>query len=196
MLIISIVGIDGSGKTTQAKLLVNKLKNKGYSVKYIRPTYLLYDKLKRNNSAILYSPRKIVRKNHKPNFLKKNIINLSALFYAYITWVIIRIISFNKIIVCDRYFYQFFYDLHGQNSIKILNILPKPDLTILLQDNLTNLWSRMDDFDQKMDKKYYEDLTIFFNKLADYNNFISINASLNKTEVSEKIYQEVKVILQ
>ena len=64
MVTISVIGIDGCGKTTQCKLLVERLKDGGYEAMYVRPIYLLINLLPQFISGklegcSLISPRQI-----------------------------------------------------------------------------------------------------------------------------------------
>lgn len=187
MTLVAIIGIDGSGKTTQSKLLVKRLEEDGYNVQYIRPTYLLVNILKKNLKTY-FSPRELAKSKYKPKKPKKAVIILSAFLYAWITYIILKITSINKILICDRYFYQFFFDLYAENSFKLLRLFPKTDFTFLLEENADILIDRMDNYDKSMNKNYYYKLVIFYKKLAEEYGFIRISASLDQNKISSKIY--------
>ena len=134
MSIIAIIGPDGCGKTTQARLLVDRLNREGYKAIYVNPNYFLINSMFRTKlHNIFFSPRR-----NRTNSLKssRNIIAkarslLSALLcylYALLSRGYMAFVAKHKIIVCDRYFYQFFYDLFGDLSNRVSNFFPRPDL--------------------------------------------------------------------
>ncbi|MEM2297793.1 MAG: hypothetical protein QXH10_10270 [Ignisphaera sp.] len=148
-MLIAIIGIDGSGKTTQAMLLYKNLKKLGYKVKviYAGSTGI---KLSRNYSFYLSLPLDVfvhrVMKMKKQDFYEKypKLTKLEEflLFLNYILLVLPKIFlcrSFFKVTIADRYVYDYILSCIVSSKqkqgrlIKILfNGTPKPDLTILL----------------------------------------------------------------
>jgi len=187
-MIIAIEGIDGSGKTTQSKMLVEKLRKRGYNAIYVRPIYLLLEKIHIKNTKI--SPRK-ERTSGKSNKLKKNIFRILGYFYAFVTYIFMKIWGRGKILVCDRYFYQFFYDLFGEPAEKVIKFFPNPDVVFLLDGDIELFYSRMEDsFDRSVSREYYVKVIKFYRKLAERYNFIRIDASLKKEEINEIIFKK------
>ena len=174
MSIYAIIGLDGSGKTTQATMLVDRLQKKGYDAIYVRPTYFLLShilKLKLDNIPFI-SPRKdraVKRECSGKKLSKVRTLLMAPLGYLYVlvTRFCMGIVSRNKIIVCDRYFYQFLYDLFGKSSNKVVRFLPKPDATFLLNTSLDVLYPRMQgSFDRTVCENYY---------IAVFNLLIRVN---------------------
>lgn len=205
-MIIAIEGMDGSGKTTQAKLLTKKLKERGYEAKYIETTFFLLkiisSLVNRNIEDVLPSPRKNKvneKDSSKSNkIIRKILIGISGYFYALITVTIIAIRYHEKIVICDRFFYQFFYDLFQNKSLKILNHFPKPDIVFLLDIDLNEARSRMtDSFDKNTDNIYFVNVRKFFYILSDEFAFTIIKSSGKIEEVNNEIMthlEENKVI--
>ncbi|MCK9150770.1 hypothetical protein [Methanobacterium alcaliphilum] len=196
MIIIAIEGIDGSGKTTQANMLVKKLNDAHIDAEYMKTIYITLNILPFfNKYETILSPRK----DKVSEISEKRVFRLSKIFkkffgylYALTTYIIIKIRYKNRIAVCDRYFYQFFYDLFGEKSKIILKILPKPDYTFFLNGNLETFCSRMDDsFDVTVPIAYYEKILRFYQDLSKEYNFIQLDASESKTELNKKIYNNL-----
>jgi len=199
-MIIAIEGMDGSGKTTQAKLISKKLKKIGYEVEYVRTTYFLSDEISdflgKNIKDKLPSPRK--RKVKKENSSKQNkkveniIIKKLGFFYALFTILLIQIKYPEKIVICDRFFYQFFYDLYGDKTSKVLDLFPEPDKAFILTVDIKEARARMtDEFDKNTDGKYFEDLKKFFKYLSKEHNFNIIDSNDSIREVHKKIFNHL-----
>jgi thymidylate kinase len=205
MPIIAIIGIDGCGKTTQAKLLVQRLNKEGYEAEYIRPIYILLNtlsfgtRIKNEKISFPISPRKSsttqkysLRKNDKfslRSILLGLLLGPIGYLYALISYLFINLcLGRNKIIVCDRFFYQFFFDLFGTSSEKIIKLFPKPDITFLLYGDLNLFYRRMEkSLDATINERYYIDVMNLYENLANKYNFIRIDASLDKEYISDTI---------
>jgi len=184
MTTVAIIGVDGCGKTTQAKLLVEKLNKEGFKSIYVQPTYILF-KFFTTKKKIPISPREIGTSKIKKSTLDKLLICLIGYLYALFTYFIIKLWSIRSIVICDRYFYQFFYDLCGIQSENILKIFPKTDITFFLDGEVDIFYTRMDKFDKSTYKTYYETIIKFYRQLAEKYGFITINTDLKKEEINE-----------
>lgn len=195
---MAIEGIDGSGKTTQAKILVDRLKKEGHKAMYVQPVFILLNILTRSkgNDVAPISPRKIRTskmsdsdKHGKRYFPKKMFMGLFGYPYALASYLFIKFyLSRNKIVVCDRYFYQFFFDLFGNWSENIIKIFPRPDITFFLDGDLDIFYSRMDNsFDASVGKDYYTDVLNLYRRISSKYGFNQIDASLNKEAISNTI---------
>ena len=200
--IVAIVGPDGCGKTTQAKMLVDRLKNKGYNAIYVRPVFILLNALTRSkdNTVLPISPRETctskMSDSHKlrRTFSSwKIFMNLLGYPYALATYIFMKFhLSRNKIVVCDRYFYQFFFDLFGDFSEKMMKIFPKPDITFFLDGNLELFYSRMDNsFDASVGRDYYMGVLNLYRGISQKYDFIQIDANLYKEAINDILFMHL-----
>jgi thymidylate kinase len=198
---VAIEGVDGCGKTTQAKMLVDRLKKSEYETMYIRPVYLLLDsiRLRTPEKKKWASPRRAkVSAVTNKNKTKKSVIIRRALMcllgypYALAIYIFMKLISRNNIIVCDRYFYQFFFDLYGQFCEKVLIFFPLPDITFFLDVDLDLFHSRMDNsFDASVDRVYYTNVIILYRKIAQKYGFNQIDANLDMKAINDVMFTHV-----
>ncbi len=199
---MAIEGVDGCGKTTQAKMLVDRLKKRGYKAMYVQPVFILLNILARSkgNGVALISPRKARTSqrsdldNHGKRFFSKNIFMVLLGYpYALATYLFMKFyLSRNKIVVCDRYFYQFFFDLFGNWSEKVIKFFPRPDITFFLDGDLDLLYSRMDDsFDAHVSKDYYSMVINLYRRISQKYSFIQIDANLNKEVINDIIFMHL-----
>ncbi len=129
-LLITLEGIDNSGKTTQAQRLSNYLKKKGCKVLLVRDP---------GGTKISEKVRKILldKKNHLA--ASAELFLYLAARYQLVSEIISPALKQNKVVICDRYCdstlaYQGYG--RGLNINLVDNILksffPLPDLTILI----------------------------------------------------------------
>ena len=193
-MIVAIEGIDGCGKTTQAKILVQKLQQKGYKAIYVQPALLLIRRLP-------FSPRRSrafqfggsTKSSAKKTLVKKGLF-IMGIFVGYLYalvsfWCIVHLARKN-IVVCDRFFYQFFFDLLGSMAEKVVRIFPKPQATFFLDVDLDILYLRMTDpFDVNVSRDYYKELIEMYRRLSARYNFVRIPANLGKETINDLIFK-------
>lgn len=200
MPIITIIGLDGSGKTTQAKLLVQKLNASGIKASYVRPDYVLIELLssiKLPVDRFLPSPRQErtgVRSDSTQKKKKRRLLSfmmgITGYLYAWVNYFIVDFYSRGRrVVVGDRYFYQFFYDIYGSNSRKVIKLFPKPDIVYFLDGNLELCRSRMTNpFDKAVSNDYYSKVRSLLLELAPKYGFVTIDASQDVDSISNFIF--------
>ena len=199
---MAIEGVDGCGKTTQAKMLVDRLENEGYKAVYVQPIFILLNILTRSkgNDVAPISPRKTRTsqmsnsdKHGKRLFSKKLFMGLLGYPYALVTYLLMKVyLSRNKLVVCDRYFYQFFFDLFGDWSENIIKFFPKPDITFFLDGDLDLFYSRMDSsFDASVGRDYYTEVLNLYRRISQKYSFIRVDANLNKEAINDVIFMHL-----
>ena len=201
MTIVAIIGMDGCGKTTQAKMLADHLREEGYKSVYVRPVYVLLDILpfpirSKLEGVLTLSPRKI--RTTQPKSPRKYIIRILGYPYALLNYLPIAFYSMrNRVVICDRYFYQFFLDLYGGVSERVIKIFPKPDITLFLQGDIRLFYSRMNSSsDLAVAEDYYVDVSNLYKKIAQRYGFIQIDASLDKDSINRIILDHLSKSLK
>jgi thymidylate kinase len=157
MFLIYISGIDGCGKTTQAKLLVDGLTNAGFDTEYLwmrwepsvkKGINLVKSlRLKRTESSYTLTEKENHRESNWLEFKKKLLLN-PVLRYM---WMLYACNDYyhscrkkmcaqsSQIIVCDRYLYDFAIDQAVNFGIppeKLINIVSDTRLSKLKMPNL------------------------------------------------------------
>lgn len=137
-------------------------------------------------------------KSSRPiGFLK---IPLSLLFiiYAFLTYFItIRPFLKKFVVVCDRYFFDLFYNLWGNVSHVLIDLLPRPAVVFLLDAPAPVAFSRMHSVEDKaISRRYYEVLRNWYLTLASRNNFFVMDASIDFEKTKKCILNHVMVFLE
>jgi len=188
--LIFFEGIDGSGKTTHALALHEELSKRGVKCVYVRPaeailTFVPSVLREYINKHPRISPRNITlsRKRHRFNSRYVDILKIPVtiffLAYAFIAYFLsIRSLRSNFIVICDRYFFDWFYNLWGNASITLIRLLPKPDIAFLLDIPVTIAFSRMHyAIDKEISPEYYESLRDWYLTLARQQSLFIIDSS-------------------
>lgn len=195
--LIAIEGIDGSGKSTQAKRLVSFLKESGYDAVYLlEPTYgkwgkKIRDMAKRGKRE--KSPEDEYRLfvlDRKEN-VKENL--LPAL-------------KAKKIVVLDRYYFSTmaYQGALGIDPQKIRDeneaFAPIPDLTILLTipvpQGIARIKENRGDFTAFEGSEYLEQVkSIFEDFVSPKKNVVTIDGAMDEDDVFLKIKDSVIKIL-
>lgn len=215
--LIVITGIDGSGKTTQAELLVKSLKEDGREVAYVWsrwvPSFLrpLVKKIKKDE---LKQPEKAsdkisALKARKQKFLKNPIIQwlwLGAFFLDYGLQIFAKIrirLLFNKqIIISDRIFYDSLIDqvvglgeskdwlINSMNTFWMRIVFPTPDMVFYIDCPEEIAFSRKQD-SFTPDIEYHIKRRKLYINLAEKYNWIIIDGTLPVDEIATQIESRV-----
>ena len=197
--LIAIEGIDGAGKTTQAKLLVEKLRNEGYPVISLHePTdgvwgQKIRELAKRNRHSVsaedelnLFFQDRIedVEKNIKPALENKQVVVMDRYYFSSIAYQGVRGLDLDKI------------------EQKNVEIAPVPDLLIILDVqpsvSLQRIHSSREDGPNEFEKNsYLEKSRIIFNQFAEreYTCVIEGNGEHSPVDIADKIWRAVETVL-
>ncbi|MFA5406133.1 MAG: hypothetical protein WC307_02140 [Candidatus Nanoarchaeia archaeon] len=185
ILLISFIGVDGSGKTTFAKKTFDYLTEKGCKVALIKPfEYLFLKNYLKNKNA-----DNILNQIKKPFYYKfwSFLALVDNIFYYHKK--IKPLLKKYDYVICDRYFYDFVMSFlyHGfifnWFSKVYLKLLPKPDLTFIM--SLKPKLAMKREVDQKHKYIFYETQDRNY-KLINYLGF-SIDNSNNLDKNLQKI---------
>lgn len=193
MTLVAIIGTDGSGKTTQAKMIVTKLKEAKIDVVYIQPIFFILNILlnKKEIKSFSISPRKT--RTSQINKAEKKTHELFSILlgypYAIATYIIMKIYYRNKLVICDRYFYQFFFDIYGDWTESVMKYFPRPDITFFLDGDLDTFYSRMSSsYDSSVEREYYSKVLGLYRAASDKYSFERLNTKKSIDEINNLIF--------
>ncbi len=196
---ITFEGIDLCGKTTQAEILIQRLKNSGFDVVFIRePGGTKISELIRN---ILLDPQNKEMEPITELFL------FSASRAQLVREVIIPSLNSGKIVVCDRFYDSTVaYQGYGRGieieKIKVINELASgglvPDLTFLIDIPVDEIHRRRKekygDFDRMENSgdEFYERVRRGYLEIAQTSDrFVVIDGKDKIDEISAQIWEIV-----
>lgn len=197
---VVLIGPDGSGKTTIAKMLINEVKEKTscYTSSYylhgrfgfIPNLAYLLGKEKEENNIMKFGV--VQTQALKPHGLFR--ITLYMLYYsidfALGYFKLLQLKFSHKIIVADRYFYDYFYQEHFHKYPKVLyniymKLLPTPDIVVFLKGDIHAIRKRKPEL--SIDRINIQQKNIQ-KLLADIENGVTVDSSQELT----KTYNEIK----
>lgn len=177
---ICLEGIDGSGKSTQIKLLEEWLKDYGYEVMRIfEPT----------DSSV----GKLIREMLKdPDATRENFQKTLALLFAADRMIIMDKIKAaeekGNAVISDRCFYSSVVYQNNPSWLYELNkFVKKPDIVILLDLDVETALERCDGKDSFENKAFLEKIREKYLKLAEENDFFVLNANNGVNKIHEDI---------
>jgi thymidylate kinase len=189
-IVISFMGVDGSGKSTLIDLITKKFKNKYKNIKYIhlRPYLFLTDKSVTNANP------------HQKKSRSKFISLLQIL-----TWLIIYQIFFffklrkkNQLIIFDRYAHdlqidkiRYRFSLSDKLTKSILSLFPEPHLWIVLKAPIKLIEKRKKELPIKELKRQ---MKLYVNFSYNRKNTLLLNTSKNITNSISSIEKKLIII--
>jgi thymidylate kinase len=200
-ILIVLEGIDGSGKSTQARRLSEALDTLKVKNTAIRPVYFLYSQLKRDGAdAAALSPRTVrINQFHQASWgsVRLGLLQGMGVLYAYATYALLRYYSRRSVIICDRYFYQFFFDIYRENALHVALNFPPADITFFLDAELDVLHPRMTaGKDREHPKEYYSQAITYYQTISARLGFIRIDATREEAAIHQEILSIIHSRLQ
>lgn len=213
-LLIAFTGLDGSGKTTQAKLLIEGLQEKGISVHYVwsrwkpfllKPLILLWKRAIKKNNGMLHEEYAEVKRN-KQGLLKKPFFRLSWLMLFFIDYGAqiffkVRLGTIGKkFIISDRISYDSVIDqainlgeqqdilMNNLDSLWMRILFLRPDFVIYVDCPANIAFQRKDDAPSL---EYLEERRSLYLKLAKRLNWLIMDGTLPIQEISRQILIKV-----
>lgn len=194
---ICLVGIDGSGKTTQSILLCNRFNSIGKKSIYIRPRYeiLKYFPLLLKNIFLRFlsirnSLVKESTNHHSEKYsIKKILFYYILLLYVKITYnLFIRTYLKKHMVISDRYFFDWFQNIDKVKNEQLMSKIPMPDYCIFLDIDPNDAKKRMSsEEDKNIDIEYFTNLRNYYLYLSKKHGFIKINSN-GITETNDFIF--------
>lgn len=208
--LICIIGPDGTGKSTQANLLIDSLKKKGINCEYRWLRFHHFFSLPILGLARLLglSEIKILKNGEKVGyhyFYKSKLISRLYSISLFVDTFIFTIVKvyipmklFNRNIACDRFIYDTLIDLMistGNSNIYkstlgnlFLRLIPKNNKSLMLIADENVLKARRDDvnYDKNLNSKIN-----LYKKLAQKFEIPVINAELPITEINLQIMRVI-----
>ncbi|MFC6904238.1 hypothetical protein [Halalkalicoccus tibetensis] len=189
--VIAIVGLDGAGKTTQARALAEALRAAGHDATSVHPS----------NDLIALVPggerikRRLVGWLHRPTLASRATRRLLMVLLGYpfalLSIVLARYRYRGRIVVFDRYRYQFLHDCYGPLAPALVHTLPSPDRTIRLTADPGTLRGRTSGRDSERPREYYRAGRRFHDRLGAELGWETVRTDRSVERVGERVFDAV-----
>ncbi len=204
--IIVFTGIDGAGKTTQARLLRDTLQEQGLSVQYEHltgPNLAITRKIK-NRVGEKFLDREDKRQLETSDNGSGGFSPIGLFFIYRGIWQSWYNVLSNRdcdVLILDRYLYDdlvrvhWKYDYNPRWLSKLTPLVQSPDLVIYLDCDPEVAWNR--EINTRTTKQQHKNKVVSIEQLADYTNDFSGAVRLDTTEatiteINKKIFLAAK----
>lgn len=196
MQVISVNGVDGTGKSTVISILKNELRAKGFEVYYyhLRPRYIFGNRQSNQDSGA--PPPPIATKKYGSVL---SIAKTIMFCVDYAIFYFINVFRSKKDIVFlfDRWIIDLFIfpERFGISSYRLRTLiinLFKPDLYVLLHGEKSLIFSRKDELTLDQISKYQQAYFTCYKELEQkYPKCIRVNISRTPSQVVSQILSEI-----
>ncbi len=121
-------------------------------------------------------------------------IRVFGYLYAAITYCYLRtLLSKEEFIVCDRYFYQYFYDLFGPGGAESIALsFPRPDFIIWLDGSIELICSRIDRQPcHEGEIGYLKSVIRTYRNLSRPLAFIRIDIGMDERSIADAVWRAI-----
>lgn len=189
--VIALVGLDGAGKTTQSRELTERLRAADYDAAFVHPS----------SDLIAFVPggerikRALLERLHRPTLASRAARRLLMICFGYpfalLSILLARHRHRDRVVVYDRYRYQFLYDCYGPLAPTLVGTLPKPDRTVWLTADLDTQMARTSGRDRELSRAYYRSAHRFHARLAATYGWTEVDATGAPDRISEDVLTAV-----
>lgn len=208
--LVTLSGIDGSGKSTISKQLSKTLEEEGfrtsyhygrYTSKLARPIMVLGETYAQSSSEGDYEEYSKQKSNLLSSNLAKNVYE-GVLMADYIPFLYMSLkinLMFNDYVICDRYFYDTILKNFGgqvvkdyEDAIKLLNkyqrFVPTPDYSYFLEIPIEEAMRRKDDIPSI---KYIQEQQALYEEFVPHTHMKQIDGSADINDIVNEIQEEI-----
>ncbi len=188
-IIITLIGVDGSGKSTLIDKIKKNYSKKFNTIKYLHLKPYLY----------LFDKRTVIKNPHKKK-LNSNFFNIIKLLFWLVEYKIFYLIYSKKesqLIIFDRYVHDVLidpirYQISLSNKIlkKIVNLFPEPDIWFILKAKPKTIFKRKNELSiSEITRQNNLYTKIFQNK----NKAVLINTNLSVEKNMKTIIKKINL---